>query len=506
MQYISDMQESVLLQEIQDLKDKNKALLAIINQLTEELAYLRRQIFGQKTERFIPEASLQTQLALGVVAPTAAPAQTVTVAAHERKVTKNKNHPGRDEISADIPRVVIEVKPDFDTTGMEKIGEKITERLEYTPPKFFVNKYVLAVYRKVENKISTLINTPAPSLCIEKGKLGASIVAHAMLSKCEDHLPIYRIAKMLSRDAGDVIAESTLRDAFRQGASLIEAVVHRMRTIAMASTYLQMDESTIKVVIQPSQGKSHQGYMIVSHAPLERIVLFEYRKTRNVKLIKDHLREFKGILQTDGLDLYVTICKELELPHAGCMDHCRRGFEKAGDGNKEKSQWALQQMQKLYAVEREAREAKLTADARYQLRRHKSRQLFDEFIAWCNEQILCETPKSYLGKALAYTLNRIDELGFFLGNGSVEMSNILIENAIRPLAVGRKNYLLCGSEPAAQRLATVYSIVSTCRFHEVNVREYLNDVLNQLPARMSKNIDDLLPWNWAKKHAPIASE
>jgi len=500
------MQESAAMkQEIRELKDKNRELLSVIKQLAEELDYLKRQIFGQKTERFVPDASGQTQLELGIEAPVAAPAQTVAVPAHERTLPKNQTHPGRDEISADIPRVVIEVKPDFDTTGMEQIGVKITERLEYEPPKFFVNQYVLPVYRKAVDGASTLLNTPAPSLCIEKGKLGASIVAHTMLSKCEDHLPIYRIAKMLSRDAGDVIAETTLRDAFRQGASLIDALVHRMREIALGSSYLQMDESTIKVVIQPSLGKSHQGYMIVSHAPLERIILFDYQKTRNVKLITDLLRGFTGILQTDGLELYLPVCKDLNLRHAGCMDHCRRGFEKAVAGDKEKSRWAMAQLQKLYAVEREAREAQLTADARCQLRQQKSKALFDEFIAWCNEQLPCVTPKSYLGKALAYTLNRIDELGFFLGDGPVEMSNILIENAIRYLAVGRKNFMFCGSEPAAQRLAAVYSIVSTCRLHGVNTRDYLCEVLNELPSRMSKNIDDLLPWNWVKKTVPVAS-
>jgi hypothetical protein len=164
---------------------------------------------------------------------------------------------------------------------------------------------------------------------------------------------------------------------------------------------MQVDESIIKVVIQPSQGKSHQGYMIVSHAPLEKILLFDYRTTRNVKIITEHLRGFKGILQTDGLDLYIPICKDLNLPHAGCMDHCRRGFKEAVKGNEEKTHWALTQLQKLYAVEREARDAGMTADARYALRQQKSKSSFDEFIAWCNEQILCETPKSYLGKALA---------------------------------------------------------------------------------------------------------
>jgi transposase len=493
------MQEIDLIQENKELKSTIENLLAINKQISEEMAWLKRQIFGQKTERFIPDASAQTQLTLDVQTSSVVAPQSVVIPAHNRNITKNKNHPGRDEIPAHIPRVVIPVQPDYDTTGLQQIGNKIVERLEYTPPKFFVNQYVCPVYRKVINEIPTLLNTPAPSLCIAKGKLGASIVAHTMLSKCEDHLPIYRIAKMLSRDAGDVIAESTLRDAFRQGASLIEALVHRMREIALASTYLQMDESILKVVIQPSQGKSHQGYMIVTHAPLEKILLFDYRPTRNIKIITKLLEGFRGILQTDGLDLYPPVCKEFNLPHAGCMDHCRRGFEKAVEGNQEKTQYALTHLQKLYAVEREAREAGLTAEARYALRQQKSKSLFDEFIKWCNEQVLCETPKSYLGKAMAYTLNRIDELGFFLTDGSVEMTDALIENSIRPFAVGRRNYLTCGSEAAARRLATVYSIVGTCKILGINTRDYLCAILNELPARMSKNIDDLLPWNWVKK-------
>jgi transposase len=470
-------------------------LTSLLADVTHQLEWLKRQIFGQKSERAVATIDGQCTLDIEGVETTPLATTTQTITYSRKNPEANKTPHGRDEIPAHIPRVTIEIAPDYDATGMEKVGEKITEQLEYIPPKFSVNRYVRAVHATMKNGERTLICVDLPPMCIDKGKLGPTVVSQTIISKCQDHIPHYRTAQMINRDCGMVLPESTIRDAFKQGTFLLGAIVNRLEEISLKSNYLQMDESTIKVMIQPTLGKSHLGYMVVRHAPLEKIILFDYQKTRNVERGKKLLGNFQGTLQSDGLNLYPIICNDLKLIPAGCMDHCRRGFDKALTNDKVRATQALDLIRPLYAVEETAREQSLNAEARLELRKENSVSVFQAFIAWCSEN-LKTAPKSPIGKAIAYTLERKTELGRFLEDGNIEISDIMIENGIRPLAVGRKNFLFAGSEDGARRLAIGYSIIGTCIKNGLNVRNYLNHVLKELPKRMSKNIDDLLPTNW----------
>jgi transposase len=481
---------------IQSIIDENVSLKSENQTLKHELEWLKRQIFGQKSERVIPTSDTQCSLGLDAVAVTPPEVKAQTFSVTRKNPLANKTPHGRDEIPAHIPRVIIPVEPDYDTTGMEKIGEKVTEQLEYKAPQFYVNRYVRPVHAMIHNGERTLLCPQLPALCIEKGKLGPTVVAQTIISKCQDHIPHYRTARMIHRDCAMSIADSTIRDAFKQGIFLLDAVAIRLRVLALKSSYLQMDESTIKVIIHPTKGKTHQGYMMVQHAPLEKIILFDYQKTRTIERGKKLLVGFTGTLQSDGLDLYPPICADLNLQHAGCMDHCRRGFEKALTNDNARASRALDLIRSLYAVEASARELDLDADGRLELRKEKCAPVYQNLMVWATESLSEVTPKSPIGKAIIYLLERKRELGRFMEDGRIEISNILIENAIRPLAIGRKNYLYAGSEDGARRLSTAYTIIGTCIKNGINVRDYLNHVLTELPRRMSKNIDDLLPVNW----------
>ena len=383
-----------LIAENTALKLEVKRLTDLLADVTHELEWLKRQIFGQKSERTIPSTDGQYALDISGVPQTTPPQTTTQSITYSRKnPDANKTPHGRDEIPAHIPRVTIEVAPDYDATDMEKIGEKVTEQLEYIPPKFFVNRYVRAVHATMKNGQRTLICVDLPPLCIDKGKIGPTVVAQTIISKCH-HIPHYRTAQMISRDCDMSLPESTIRDAFKQGVFLLGAIVNRMEDIALKSNYVQMDESTIKVMIEPTQGKSHLGYMIVRHAPLEKIILFDYQKTRNVERGKKLLGNFQGTLQSDGLNLYPIICKDLKLTPAGCMDHCRRGFDKALTNDKARAAQALDLIRPLYAVEETAREQSLGAEARLAMRKEKSVSVFQAFIAWCSETLKLVTPKS----------------------------------------------------------------------------------------------------------------
>lgn len=432
-----------LIAENTALKLEVKRLTDLLADVTHELEWLKRQIFGQKSERTIPSTDGQYALDISGVPQTTPPQTTTQSITYSRKnPDANKTPHGRDEIPAHIPRVTIEVAPDYDATDMEKIGEKVTEQLEYIPPKFFVNRYVRAVHATMKNGQRTLICVDLPPLCIDKGKIGPTVVAQTIISKCQDHIPHYRTAQMISRDCDMSLPESTIRDAFKQGVFLLGAIVNRMEDIALKSNYVQMDESTIKVMIEPTQGKSHLGYMIVRHAPLEKIILFDYQKTRNVERGKKLLGNFQGTLQSDGLNLYPIICKDLKLTPAGCMDHCRRGFDKALTNDKARAAQALDLIRPLYAVEETAREQSLGAEARLAMRKEKSVSVFQAFIAWCSETLKLVTPKSPIGKAIIYTLDRKAELGRFLEDGNIEISDIMIENGIRPWLWEEKTFCL----------------------------------------------------------------
>ena len=491
-----------LITENSALKVEGARLAHLLADATHQLEWLKRQIYGQKSERSIIVNDAQCTLDMeGVVATQ--PTVTTQIVTYSRKNPgANKTPHGRDVIPAHIPRVTITIIPEYDTTGMEQVAEKITEQLEYAPPKFFVNRYVRPVHATEQNGQRTLLCPELPPLCIEKGKLGSTVVAHTIISKCQDHIPHYRIAQMINRDCEMGIPESTIRDAFKQGALLLGAIVHRLEEIAIKSNYLQMDESTIKVMIHPTKGKTHLGYMIVRHAPLEKIILFNYQKTRNVERGKKLLGNFQGTLQSDGLNLYPIICNDLKLTPAGCMDHCRRGFDKALTNDKERASRALDLIRPLYAVEKIAREQHLDAQARLTLRKEQSALVFQAFMTWCNEQLMHIAPKSPIGKAIIYAIERKTPLGRFLEDGNIEISDIMIENSIRPLALGRKNFMFAGSEDGAERLAIGYSIIGTCIRNGINVRRYLNYVLKELPKRMSKNIDDLLPMYWKETITP----
>jgi transposase len=362
------------------LKAENLSLKDLVADLQEQLAWFKRQVFGTKSERVIPLNDAQIALPLGAI-PSAPPVQKTQTITYSRTVPNaNKTPHGREEIPAHIPRVVIPIEPDFDATGMEKVAEKITEQLEYKPPEFYAKRYVRPVFATIINGERTLICPDLPPLCIEKGKLGPTVVAQTIISKCQDHIPHYRTAQMISRDCSMSIPETTIRDAFKQGIFLLEGIQHRLEEIALKSRYLQMDESSIKVIIHPTMGKTHPGFMWVRHAPLEKIVLFDYQKTRSVERGKGLLKTFSGTLQSDGLDLYPPICADLKLTHAGCMDHGRRGFEKALTNDKQRSSHALDLLRPLYAVEETARELEMTTQERLALRREKSVPLFDDFF------------------------------------------------------------------------------------------------------------------------------
>jgi len=479
---------------IESMIAENAALKEQNAELRQQLEWLKRQIFGQKTERYIPSDDSQLALALGIPENDISE-KTETITYDRTKPHKQTPH-GREDIPAHLPRNEIVIMPQEDVSGMERIGEKVTEQLEYAPAKYFVNKYIRPVFAGDIHGERTVVCGELPKLCSEKGKYGASIIAHAVVSKFDDHTPIYRLQKIIARDSGVVIPESSL-DTFPEIAAFwLEPIARKCAEKVMGSGYIQMDESTLKVMIKPTNGKSTTGQMWVRHAPEQHIVIFNYDRHRSGTVASNLIGDYQGILQTDGLGSYNQFTESNDIVHAGCHAHARRGFDESKSSDHARAAHALSLYQKLFTIEAESKSLYMPPGDRHKLRQEKSAPIVAEFKLWLDAEVRNVRPKSPIGKAILYCLNRWYKLTRFLKDGRIEISNNLVENCIRPLAIGRKNWMFAGCPEAARRMGVLLTIIGTCKLLGINSFQYLAHVLTELPKRMDHDIDDLLPWNW----------
>ncbi|MDM1465415.1 IS66 family transposase, partial [Myroides odoratimimus] len=294
------------------------------------------------------------------------------------------------------------------------------------------------------------------------------------------------------------IASSTIDGWVAQSMDALKPLYQKFMMDIKNEGYLQVDETTIKVLDEKKKDKSHLGYYWVYHAPISKLVMFNYGPTRASSAALPILENFKGYLQTDGYAGYKAYGNKSDVTHLGCWAHARREFERALDNDKIKAQYILTQIQKLYAVERQAKEQNLTPEQIKELRLKKSLPIINELGKYMFAQMKLTLPKSQIGKAFAYSQTRWDNLSAYLYNGNLQIDNNLVENAIRPVALGRKNYLFAGSHDAAQRAAMAYTFFANCKKHGVNPYQWLKYVLENIQSINHKNISDLYPHNYKK--------
>ena len=269
---------------------------------------------------------------------------------------------------------------------------------------------------------------------------GPGLLATILADKYADHLPLYRQRQRFLRE-NIPIAQTTLDGWASQAMDRLEILYNRLAAETKARGYLQVDESRIKVLESAKTGSCHQGWYWVYHSPIEKTVLFDYQPTRGAPAPRRILDDFTGYLQTDGYSVYNKIGHRSGVVHLACWAHARREFEKALDNDRERAEVALRYIQQLYATERQAREEEFSPEQRKELRLAQSLPIINELSDWITRQLTQVLPKSQIGKALAYSAKRWDALSVYLYDGVLEIDNNLVENTIRPLALGRKNYL-----------------------------------------------------------------
>ncbi len=458
--------------------------------LQQELAQLKRMIFGTKSERFVPSvAAEQSSFGFDVETLVAPPVVKQAISYTREKQNNNKVHTGRLPIPAHIERIKIEVAPEADVTGLKSIGEEITEELEYKAGSFYVNQYIRKKYAKPDGE--GIIIGELPSRPIEKGIAGAGLLANIVIEKYVDHLPLHRQLQRFSR-AGISIPPATISGWVHATCNLLQPLYDTLKGELLQAAYLQADETPIAVLDKNKEGSTHQGYNWVYHAPELKMVLFDYRQGRGRDGPKEILKNFKGHLQTDGYNAYEIFDNgRITLLH--CMAHARRKFEQALDNDKERAEYVMKQLQQLYAIERKAKEGNYTHEQRYELRQTESVGILQSLHVWFRENIVQVLPKSLIGEAIAYSLGRWEKLMLYTTDGKLEIDNNLVENVIRPVALGRKNYLFAGNHDAAQRSAMLYSFMGTCKLRGVEPLQWMKNTLAKLPDHKANRLHELLP-------------
>jgi transposase len=489
--------KTALLVDNQRLEKHNQTLQSKIDQMQFQIDQFKRLMFGAKRERFIANTD-EAQMSLPFdVKPEQAPEKEQKVITYVKTKTKRENHPGRLPLPDHLPVEEIIIEPKEDTTHMKCIGKEITDQLEYTPGKLHIKRFIRPKYIKITDvqELKHLgVIAHLPTFTIEKGIAGSGLLTQILIDKFIDHLPVYRQIERFKRD-GVKIASSTINGWQEAVYTLLDPLYETLKNRVLSQGYLQVDETPIQVLDKTKKGKTHRGYYWVYHSPLEKTVLFDYRDGRSREGPTQLLKDFTGYLQTDGYKVYDAFGKRKEITLLGCMAHARRGFEKALDYNKSKAEYAMGMFQKLYAIERKAKDEKLNAEQRHELRLKEALPILNELGKWMAETYKTVLPKSVLGKAIAYCIPRWDKLIAYLHDGSLEIDNNLAENAIRPIALGRKNYLFAGSNRGAQRAAMFYSFFATCKKNEVNPFDWLKKVLDIIPDYKVNQLTNLLPQN-----------
>lgn len=458
---------------------------------------LQRMIFGSKRERFVSDINPQ-QLRLEFE-PTTIEIDEVVTAERERirieylRTKTKKEHPGRLALPAHLPVVEIVMEPSEDTTDMVCIGKEVTEELDYTPAKLHINRIIRPKYITKENEqgnqhqVIAELNRPIPK-CIAS----VALLSMIFVDKFVFHLPLYRIQRRIAQ-LGVSIPDSTIGSWVKLGASLLQPLYALHRLHVFREVYQMIDESPIKVQDSEKQGACHQGYMWVRYAPMSKSALFEYYTSRSAKAPIDDLSSFTGYIQTDGYSGYTYLTSLKGLTHLSCWAHARRYFEKALQNDKDRASLVLKLIQVLYAIEALAREKNLSQEQRHALRLEKSLPVINDIGRYIYQEKTKVIPQSPIGKAFEYCANRWTSLQNYLNHGMLEIDSNLVENAIRPLALGRKNYLFAGSHAAAKDIAMFYSFFATCIKNDIDPQKWLNYVMQNINETKNSQLKFLLP-------------
>jgi len=483
-------------QDLQRLGREIKYRQAKIDQLTHEMAVLKRWKFGRSREQLdAGQTSLLDESVNADIAAIEQELQDLTPAA--KTDTQTRQQPKRAALPAELPRIDMHHEPDSTTCNcgcqLKRIGEDVSEKLDYTPGVMTVERHIRGKWACA--KCETLIQAPVPAQIIDKGIPTSGLLAQVLVAKYSDHLPLYRQETIFGR-SGYAIPRSTLGAWVGACGVQLQPLVDALKETMLSHAVLHADETPV-AMLKPGNKKTHRAYLW-AYAPGAfedlKAVVYDFCETRAGENCRTFLGEWKGSLVCDDFGGYKAGFAN-GVTEVGCMAHARRKFFDLHVSNKSQiAQQAVDYIGQLYDVEREVKD--LNADERRQIRQTRSKPLADAFAQWMLLQRLKVTDGSAIARALDYSLKRWAALTRFLDNGQLPLDNNWIENQIRPIAIGRNNWLFAGSLRAGQRAAAVMSLIQSAKLSGHDPYAYLKDVLARLPTQKNSQIAELLPHRW----------
>lgn len=492
---------------------------AEIKKLSDTLLWLRRKVFGKMSEKNLPLDPDQLLLFEQEHLTDEERARLdKEVEAAEQQMTKTitvKVKPSRRDLdTTGLPTEVIDIYPDGTTDENGKLKDEYVEigtdessRLEHIAAKTYIKKTVIhKVMLKSDSNNKTpedrrIICARLPLAPVNRCMAGASVLTDIIIGKFMYHLPFYRQIQQY-KESGITISDSTMGGWYEAAVEKLKLMYDILRQHILQSEYIQIDESVLPV-IDSEKHKARKGYEWCVRDAIRGAVMFYYdRGSRGGKVAREILGAYKGAVQCDGYDAYDQFEKNDNITVYGCWAHARRKFVDALNENNRLATEALCFIRKIYKVESDANKAGLNADERKEQRLKISYPTIRLFETWMKETYLKVLPNSKMGDAIEYTYSLLPRLSRYVNDGRINIDNNLIENAIRPLALGRKNYLFCGNDASAYRAAIVYSLISTCKAVDVDPRTWMEDVLRKIPyyQRDQRDLAELLPFNWKNRY------
>jgi transposase len=479
---------------------------------------LLRKLFGIRSDNRVKK-HLEGQLDLFLLGATSEDTQnseelTVTEA---ENLNQQQDKQGEKRLKAGRTRMVLPdelereeiiIDPQGDLTDYKVIGQEVTAILVMIPASFRVQKIIRrkwALKDPVNSDLKGVLIAPIPTRTIKRGLFDESVLAHLLTSKFVDHLPLYRQKQMFER-IGMKIPPSTLTDNTNAACKSLEPIYNALRREVLANLYLQVDETSIQVLENSGKkGSSHKGYLWTYHAPADGLVFFDYRPGRDKTGPERILKDFSGVIQTHGYNVYQSLFdKNQSIYHYFCMARIRRKFAEAVKYDSERASWAIGTIGQLYGIEKEIRDQKplLNEGQIVEKRMTQALPLLTQLHEWMQQEYPKVLPQSPIGKAIGYALPLTESMRLYALHGDLQIDrsgarNNQIENAIRPIALGRRNYLFAGTHDTAQNTAMICSLFATCKKHDVNPQDWLLDILRKMnDPNYEGKFSDLLPNRW----------
>ena len=501
-------QEQTLELLVKTLTDQNAMLQQQLQHLTAQLAWMNRQMFGRKSEKLSPFDPNQPSL-FEPIAPIKVEELVIIPEVEVPSVPKKKPHKSRQGLE-DLPIVEETIEPEsVDLSRYKRIGEQRTSTLEFTPGKLYVKVLIRPKYGLKDSSAlpkegeSAVMIAPLPLAPIHKGMASASLLAEVLLQKYQYHVPFYRQVQQFSH-LGFKVSENTLSGWFKPVCGLLRPLYEVLKGEVLSSDYIQVDETTLPVV-NKDKHKTDKEYLWMIRSGCNGSLFFHYDNgSRSQRVIKELLNDYQGYLQCDGYKGYNVFEQSSRVCLVGCLAHIRRYFENALNESKTFAEYALKRIQALYKIEHSANEANLSYQERAKLRQKNATHILDELEQWMQDSYSRVYPKSLIGRAIAFAYSLWSRMRVYLKDGRIKIDNNLAENAIRPIALSRKNFLFCGNHESAENTAIICSLLGSCKESDVNPRVWLTDIIAKMPylqnanQRTKEELQKLLPNRWVQ--------